>query len=98
MRRLVPLICAGAWRASSIVSRDEPATAAAVVLRNCRRPESDDGSVAGGRVIDNLLLWERAGRRSRVGSVRQDGRTVSRTDCVVKRGGAGWTSCPGPPA
>src|SRR4051812_31729121 len=87
MRRLVPLICAGAWRASSIVNRDEPATAAAVVLRNWRRPESDDSSVAGGGVIDNLLLWERAGRRSRVGSVRRDGanRKPHRLRCQAGR-------------
>src|SRR5437667_12405724 len=58
MRRLVPLIWAGAWRACNIVSREAPATPAAVVFRNCRRAESGPSYVAAGGFIDNLL-WER---------------------------------------
>src|SRR2546425_740567 len=37
IRSVVPLICAGAWRASSIVRREPPATPAPATVRNFRR-------------------------------------------------------------
>src|SRR2546428_784181 len=37
IRSVVPLICAGAWRASSIVRREPPATPAPATGRNFRR-------------------------------------------------------------
>src|SRR5712691_9059469 len=37
IRRVVPLIWAGAWRASSIVRREPPATPAPATVRNFRR-------------------------------------------------------------
>src|SRR5262250_2486753 len=77
MRRPVPLIWAGALRASSIVSREPPATAAALVLRNWRRPE-------GSCFIDNLLYG--SGRVDGHVSERYDrtDATLSRASRIVK--------------
>jgi len=56
MRRVVPLICAGAWRASSIVSNELPATPAPAVARNFLRLRVEGEGLAGcGSVIVSLL-------------------------------------------
>src|SRR5439155_1073474 len=45
MRRLVPRIWAGAWRASSMVARDAPVIPRPVCFRNARRLTSDGAAV-----------------------------------------------------
>src|SRR5215831_11231956 len=55
MRRVVPLICAGAWRASSIVNSEPPATPAPAVARNFLRLRVDGEGLAGCCIIVGLL-------------------------------------------
>src|SRR5207237_10561606 len=72
MRRVVPLICAGAWRASSIVSNELPATPAPAVARNFLRLRVEgEGLAGGGCVLVRLLgrfevaiLWRLLVRRA----------------------------------
>src|SRR5215470_3023700 len=55
IRRVVPLICAGAWRASSIVNSEPPATPAPAVARNFLRWRVDGEGLAGCCIIVGLL-------------------------------------------
>src|SRR5262245_49261615 len=55
MRRVVPLICAGACRASSIVNSEPPATPAPAVARNFLRLRVDGEGLAGCCIIVGLL-------------------------------------------
>src|SRR5215510_5096337 len=55
MRSVVPLICAGAWRASSIVNSELPATPAPAVVRKFLRLRVDGEGLSGCSIIVGLL-------------------------------------------
>src|SRR2546430_15297267 len=54
IRSVVPLICAGAWRASSIVRREPPATPAPATVRNFRRLRGEELTGCGSLIVSLL--------------------------------------------
>src|SRR4030095_5349440 len=73
MRRVVPLICAGACRVSSIVNNELPATPALAVARNFLRLSVDLAALTGrASVIVNLLCVPGAYRGLATGNPRKE--------------------------
>src|SRR5437870_2089383 len=84
IRSVVPLICAGAWRASSIVRREPPATPAPATVRNFRRLRVE--------VLTGRGTWRATLFLVRPGNLADGARLGQRSDQylfdIIKNGGA----------